>query len=69
MPSQFVNKVSGSLLEIGHDLDSCTLETQVSEEFELDGKRVVLIDTPGFGATDMEGVDVLRSIAGPLGKM
>ena len=69
MSSQFVNKVSGSLLKIGHELDSCTFETQVSEEFELDGKRVVLIDTPGFDDTSREGVDILRSIAKPLGKM
>ena len=69
MSLQFVNNVSGSLLKIGHELDSCTSETQVSEEFELDGKRVVLIDTPGFDDTNRGGADILRSIAEPLGKM
>jgi len=64
----FVNQVSGSCLEIGDDLESCTSKVQESEEFILDGKRVVLVDTPGFDDTHKTDTEVLKSIAGFLGE-
>ena len=63
-----MNQVSKSHLEVGDDLESCTSEIQVSEEFILDGRRVVLIDTPGFDDTHKTGMDVLKSIAAFLGE-
>ena len=42
---------------------STTAEIQLSEEFELDGQRVVLIDTPGFNDTTTSDMDVLKLIA------
>jgi predicted GTPase len=66
-----VNQVgSRSSLRVGEDedLESCTSEIQVSEEFVLDGRRVVLIDTPGFDDTNKSDTEVLKSIAVYLGQ-
>ena len=40
----------------------------MSEEFILDGRRVVLIDTPGFDDINKTDTDVLKSIAEFLGE-
>jgi len=45
------------------DLGSCTAEVQLAEEFKLDGRRVALIDTPGFDDTTKSDTDILRNIA------
>lgn len=50
------------------DLVSCTDEVQLADEFTLDGRRVVLIDTPGFDDTAKSDTDVLRTIADFLAK-
>jgi predicted GTPase len=63
-----VNQVSGSYLKVGDNLESCTSDIQVSEEFMLDGRRVMLIDTPGFDDTNKSDTDVLKSIAAFLGE-
>jgi len=64
----FVNLASKSHLKVGEDLNSCTSEIQESVEFILDGRRVVLIDTPGFDDTHISDTDVLKSIAAFLGE-
>jgi predicted GTPase len=64
---QFINTASGSNFAIGKGLDSCTSELQVSEQFELDGRSVKLIDTPGFDDSALSDVDVLEMIATFLG--
>jgi len=64
----FVNMASRSYLKVGNDLESCTSEIQESEVFILDGRRVVLIDTPGFDDTHKSDTDVLKSIAAFLGE-
>lgn len=58
-----MNKVSKSYLKDGHSLEPRTTNIQFSEEFELDGRQVVLIDTPGFDDTDKSNTEVLESIA------
>ena len=63
-----MNQASKSYLQVGEDLDSCTSEIQESEEFVLDGRRVILIDTPGFDDTHKSDTDVLKSIAAFLGE-
>jgi len=68
MHRQFVNQASGSYLKVGDDLDSCTSTIQESEEFVLDGRRVVLVDTPGFDDTCKSDTDVLKYIAAFLGE-
>lgn len=60
---QFINLASGSNLQVGASLESCTYEVQLAEEFTLDGRRVVLIDTPGFDDTTKSDTDVLRMIS------
>jgi hypothetical protein len=63
-----VNQASKSYLKVGGDLDSCTSEIQESGEFILDGRRVILIDTPGFDDNYKSDMDVLKSIAAFLGE-
>ncbi|KAG1747167.1 uncharacterized protein EDB91DRAFT_72861 [Suillus paluster] len=50
-------------------LESCTNEVQMSQPFRLDGKRVVLVDTPGFDDTTKSDTDVLKMIAAYLQTM
>jgi predicted GTPase len=54
---------SGSNLRIGMDLESCTAEVQLGDEFMLDGRQVILIDTPGFDDTNKSDTDILKLIA------
>ena len=63
-----MNRASGSSLKVGDDLNSCTSKIQETEEFVLDGQRVMLVDTPGFDDTYRSDTDVLRSIAAFLGE-
>ena len=37
---------------------------QLSNEFILDGQRVVLIDTPGFDDDSLSDTEVLKMVAG-----
>ena len=45
------------------NLKSCTAEVQVANEFTIDGRRVVLIDTPGFDDTNVSDAEILERIA------
>jgi len=54
---------SGSHLRIGVNLESCTAEVQLADEFTLDRRPVILIDTPGFDDTNKSDTDVLKLIA------
>ena len=66
---QFINMASNSCLRVGMGLESCTAGVQLSDEFTLDGRPVILIDTPGFSDTDMSDTDVLKLIATYLATM
>ena len=57
-----MNKASGSNLEVGHDFRSCTSDVQLSEEFKVHDRRVVLVDTPGFNDTYIGDSEVLGTI-------
>ncbi|KAI0080954.1 hypothetical protein K474DRAFT_1572730, partial [Panus rudis PR-1116 ss-1] len=61
--STFINLVSGSKLQVGDGLESCTSDVQVAKPFALDGKIVTLIDTPGFDDTVKTEAEILRYIA------
>jgi GTPase SAR1 family protein len=61
--TSFINLASRSNLQVGTALESCTPEVQLANEFTLDGRRVVLIDTPGFDDTTKSDTDILRTIA------
>jgi len=45
------------------NLQSCTSEVQLADEFALDGRKVILIDTPGFDDTSKSDTDILKMIA------
>ncbi|QRV94467.1 50S ribosome-binding GTPase [Ceratobasidium sp. AG-Ba] len=61
--STFANDASGGHLAVGRDLHACTKVVTQSPEFEVDGQRVVLIDTPGFDDNDVSDVGTLKEIA------
>ena len=60
---QLINMGSGSSLRVGANLKSCTEEVQLANEFTLDGRRVLLVDTPGFDDTYKSDTDILKLIA------
>ena len=49
-------------------MESCTSDVEIAKEFTLDGRKVVLIDTPGFDDTNKSDTEVLRLIAAFLEK-
>ena len=55
--AQFINFLSGTKFGPG------TSTVQVANAFYLDGHRVTLIDTPGFGDTTRSDIDILKEIA------
>ena len=59
---QFINLASGSSLRIGMSLESSTAEVQLSDEFAVDGRRTILIDTPGFDDRSKSNADILKLI-------
>ncbi|KAJ7678997.1 P-loop containing nucleoside triphosphate hydrolase protein [Mycena polygramma] len=61
--TSFINIVSGSDLRVGRSLQSCTSTVQVASPFQLDGRWVTLIDTPGFDDTTRSDTDILTQIA------
>ncbi|KAI3607881.1 hypothetical protein WG66_004633 [Moniliophthora roreri] len=65
----FINSASGGSLRVGRGLQSCTSTVQLSEAFELHGRQVTLIDTPGFDDTTKSDADILKMIAAFLATM
>jgi len=61
--TSFINVASGSDLRVGAGLKSCTDVVQVAKPFELDGRSVTLIDTPGFDDTTKTDAQILTTIA------
>ena len=45
------------------NLGSCTAEVQRADEFSLDRRGVILIDTPGFDDTSKSDTEILKLIA------
>ncbi|KAG8788692.1 hypothetical protein FRC12_014309 [Ceratobasidium sp. 428] len=62
----FVNDASGGTLEVGHDLQACTQDVALSNGFQVDGRDVGLIDTPGFDDTELSDTEILLRISGFL---
>ena len=48
---------------------SVTDKVQAAPPFDLDGRRVTLIDTPGFDDTNRSDTDILNMIAAFLATM
>ncbi|KAG8718280.1 hypothetical protein FRC09_012903 [Ceratobasidium sp. 395] len=60
--STFINDVSGGELPVGHTQHSCTEQVQFAPLFELEGREIQLIDTPGFDDTNVSDTDILDRI-------
>lgn len=63
---KFINAASGSDLEVGHKLKSCTEKVQSAQLFQLQGHPVTLIDTPGFDDSLKPQAEILKQISGFL---
>ncbi|CAE6360625.1 unnamed protein product [Rhizoctonia solani] len=64
--STFANDASGGDLGVGRGLHSWTRAVQKSPVFRIDGRSVVLLDTPGFDDEEISDVGTLKQIAGYL---
>ncbi|QRV92925.1 50S ribosome-binding GTPase [Ceratobasidium sp. AG-Ba] len=62
----FVNDASGGNLTVGHRSHACTQDVGQSPVFQVNGRNVVLFDTPGFDDTHLSDTEVLKRIAGFL---
>ncbi|PUU73233.1 P-loop containing nucleoside triphosphate hydrolase protein [Tuber borchii] len=60
--TSFINAITEEGLKVGHGLDSCTQEIQTANT-TINGRKVWLIDTPGFDDTNRSDVDILSTIA------
>ncbi|CAE6432782.1 unnamed protein product [Rhizoctonia solani] len=62
----FVNDASGGDLRVGHNSHACTKDVEQSPVFQVDGRNVVLFDTPGFDDTHLSDTEILKRISGFL---
>jgi len=65
---KLINKILGPGPQqtiVGQSLDSCTKEVQAFECFDSEGRRIILVDSPGFNDSDtnVSDLDVLQLIA------
>ncbi|KAF8133151.1 P-loop containing nucleoside triphosphate hydrolase protein [Mycena galopus ATCC 62051] len=62
--STFINLATRSEnLRVGLSANSCTGAVEAATPLDLDGRQVVLLDTPGFDHTHKSDAEVLRNIA------
>ncbi|CCO37948.1 hypothetical protein BN14_12108 [Rhizoctonia solani AG-1 IB] len=61
-----VNDASGGNLRVGHNSHACTKDVEQSPIFQVDGRDVVLFDTPGFDDTNLSDTEILKRISGFL---
>ncbi|CAE7109000.1 unnamed protein product [Rhizoctonia solani] len=59
----FVNDASGGDLRVGHHSHACTKDVEQSPVFQVDGRNVVLFDTPGFDDTHLSDTEILKRIS------
>lgn len=55
--------MSGSDLRTSDSLKSCTETVAATQPFHVDGRKVVLVDTPGFDDTTKTDSEILKLIA------
>ncbi|KAJ2935816.1 hypothetical protein H1R20_g1278, partial [Candolleomyces eurysporus] len=68
--TRFINLATQSpnKLQVGHSIQSCTDAVERADPFDLDGRRIILFDTPGFDDTNKSETEILRIIAFELEK-
>jgi len=64
--SNFLNKLAGKdsqaeLFHVGHELESCTKEPSCAA-IDVQGRQILLVDTPGFDDTYRSDKEILESI-------
>ncbi|KLU90969.1 hypothetical protein MAPG_09494 [Magnaporthiopsis poae ATCC 64411] len=64
--SSFVSSCTGRDVVVGHGLQSCTSDIMIFD-FDLDGHKVYLVDTPGFNDTHKSDAETLATVATYLG--
>ena len=54
-----------AVVEVGHDLDSCTASIRhvIIPHPTDEGRRIILVDTPGFDDTYTPDVEILKRIS------
>lgn len=60
--SSFIKLLTHFGVEVGHDLQSCTYDIGI-HSFQLNGRSIFLIDTPGFDDTHRSDTQILKDIA------
>ncbi|KAI9693202.1 MAG: hypothetical protein M1822_005198 [Bathelium mastoideum] len=60
--STFINLLAENEVKIGHGLASCTVDVEICS-FLQDGRRIYIIDTPGFDDTNRSNTEVLKDVA------
>ncbi|KAJ2934511.1 hypothetical protein H1R20_g2648, partial [Candolleomyces eurysporus] len=70
LSDKFINLATQSpnKLQVGHSIQSCTDVVEPADPFDLDGRRIILFDTPGFDDTNKSETEILRIIAFELEK-
>ena len=70
IPRQFINLATQSTnkLQVRHSIQSCTGAVERADPFDLDGRQIILFDTPGFDDTNKTETEILRIIAFELEK-
>ena len=61
-----LNKLAGKeVVMVGHGLESCTTEIKpvIIQHPTEENRRIILVDTPGFDDTNVDDVEILKSIA------
>ena len=61
-----INKLaSKEVVVVGHGLESCTTEIKpvIIQHPTEEDRSIILVDTPGFDDTNVDDVDILKSIA------
>ena len=60
---QFIGKVTGNDVGVGHALTSCTSEVKATECEDTTLINIVLVDTPGFDNTRKTDLEILELIS------
>ncbi|KAI8180313.1 hypothetical protein KHU50_002947 [Colletotrichum sp. SAR 10_65] len=63
--STFIGQCTGKQVTVGHGLYSCTNSVYVAD-YHWNGRRIFLIDTPGFNDTARPEVEILEAFASSL---